>query len=294
MITAIGLGTDPTIRHFVARCEAERVEVEFVDLHDLAPADWMFPLPGHDALWRDGATERRLSASGRYYVRPIDLSPAMASQRDGLSWQSLTQALCAWLESLDDAVVVNRPGHAQDNGSKPLHEALLARAGFSVPPSLTSSDPAALAAFARAPSVVKTISGARADCWQVTPDDFAGFRPDSGPVHLQRRVEGADVRAHVVGDTVLALRIDSAATDYRIDGEAIYAPITLPEDLTQRMTRAARGMGLIFSGWDFKLDADGGFWLLEANPMPGYNSYDTRLDGSITRALIDILSGPPQ
>ncbi|QNA82758.1 hypothetical protein G4G27_01085 [Sphingomonas sp. So64.6b] len=289
MITAIGLGTDPTIRHFVARCEASGTEVELVDLHDLALADWMFPLPGHDAIWRDGEKERRLSAGGRYYVRPIDLSSVIASQRNGMSWQSMVQALCAWLESIGEAIVVNRPGHVQDNGSKPLHEALLARSGFLVPASLTSSDGEALSAFARAPSIVKTVSGARADCWSVTPDDFTAFQPESGPIHLQRRVEGADVRAHVVGDTVLALRIDSEATDYRIDGDANYAPIKLPDALVARMTRAAHDMGLIFSGWDFKIDRDGQFWLLEANPMPGYNSYDNRLDGSITAALIAIL-----
>ena len=290
MITAIGLSTDPTLRHFVAQCRTSGTEVELVDLHDLALADWMFPLPGQDAIWRDGETERHLPAAGRYYVRPIDLSSVVESRRDSLSWQSMVQALNAWLESIGEAIVINRPGHFQDNGSKPLHEALLARRGFLVPPSLTSSDAAALSAFARAPSIVKTISGACADCWGVTPDDFAAFRPESGPVHLQRRVEGADVRAHVVGDSVLALRIDSEATDYRIDGEAAYAPVTLPDALTERMTRTARDMGLIFSGWDFKVDRDGQYWLLEANPMPGYNSYDKRLDGSITAALVALLT----
>ncbi|MGY4398570.1 glutathione synthase/RimK-type ligase-like ATP-grasp enzyme [Sphingomonas sp. UYAg733] len=290
MITAIGLGTDPTIRHFVARCEAIGVEVELIDLHDLALADWMFPLPGQDAIWRDGDEERRLYAGGRYYVRPIDVSPAISSPRRRMSWQGLQQALCAWLESIGEAIVINRPGHFQDNGSKPLHEALLARSGFLVPESLTSSDGDALMSFARAPSIVKTISGTRADCWMVAPDDFIAFQPESGPVHLQRLVEGADVRAHVVGDAVLALRIDSDTTDYRIDGEARYAPIMLPDALTDRMTRTARDMGLIFSGWDFKLDKDGQLWLLEANPMPGYNSYDNRLDGSITAALVAMLT----
>ena len=96
--------------------------------------------------------------------------------------------------------------------------------------------------------------------------------------------------AHVVGDSVLALRIDSEATDYRIDDEAAYAPVTLPDALAERMTRTARDMGLIFSGWDFKVDRDGQYWLLEANPMPGYNSYDKRLDGSITAALVALLT----
>ncbi len=290
MITAIGLATDPTIQHFVAKCETIGAEVELVDLHDLALADWMFPLPGRNAIWRYRETEHQLSAVGRYYVRPIDLSSVVASKRDAMSCQAMVQALCAWLETIGEAVVINRPGHFQDNGSKPLHEALLARAGFLVPASLTSSDAETLSTFARAPSVVKTVCGARADCWTVTPNDFCTFRAESGPVHLQRRVEGADVRAHVVGDTVLALRIDSDTTDYRIDSDAKYSPITLPQALTTRMTRTARDMGLIFSGWDFKIDADGQFWLLEANPMPGYNSYDNQLDGSITDALVALMT----
>jgi len=108
---------------------------------------------------------------------------------------------------------------------------------------------------------------------------------------FQRQVEGADIRAHVVGNVVIAVRIDSNVTDYRLDSDAVYTPIELPPALVGQMTVAARDMGLAFSGWDFKLDADGVFWVLEANPMPGYNSYDRRLGGRITGALVDLLHG---
>ena len=32
----------------------------------------------------------------------------------------------------------------------------------------------------------------------MTPENFTDFDPESGPVHLQRRIEGRDVRLHVV------------------------------------------------------------------------------------------------
>jgi hypothetical protein len=290
MITVIGLGNDPTIRHFIDHAHHAGIAVRLVDLHELASGDWLFPLPGQDASWRHGGPVATVPKDDPCYVRIIDLSPATTSQRETLAWQGMLCGITAWLETIP-ARVINRPGHALDNGSKPLHEALLARLGFRVPPSITSSDADILAAFARLPAVVKSISGIRADCWSVTPGDLAGFDPHSGPIHLQRRIEGADIRAHVVDQQVIAAEIVADSVDYRIDSAAEYAPLELPDGLCARMVAAARDMRLEFSGWDFKRDRDGTCWLLEVNPMPGYHAYDRHLDGRITAALTATLLG---
>lgn len=48
--------------------------------------------------------------------------------------------------------------------------------------------------------------------------------------------------------------------------------------------------GLVFAGWDVKLDREGRYWCLECNPMPGYSCYDRVGDGAISDALIKVLS----
>jgi glutathione synthase/RimK-type ligase-like ATP-grasp enzyme len=88
----------------------------------------------------------------------------------------------------------------------------------------------------------------------------------------------------------VAQRSDTDAIDYRREGgiESLVT-FTPPAELSQFLIDATRKIGLEFAGWDFKLDADGKYWCLEVNPMPGYSPYDERCDGAISRALYDHL-----
>ena len=79
----------------------------------------------------------------------IDLSSLQEARDTRRRWRGLVAGLAAWLEQAD-GIVVNRPGHAADNGAKPLHEAWLRAAGFDVAPTLTSSSGPRLADFAAA------------------------------------------------------------------------------------------------------------------------------------------------
>lgn len=65
----------------------------------------------------------------------------------------------------------------------------------------------------------------------------------------------------------------------------------IAHDLEKMMVRCAKVMNLCFSGWDFKLDQAGIFWLLEVNPMPGYHVYDRHADGRISKALVNEMMG---
>src|SRR5262249_51732839 len=138
---------------------------------------------------------------------------------------------------------------------------------------------------AAGPAIAKALSGSRGDCRVVTGADFESFDERSGPVHVQRLVEGDDVRAHVIGEEVVAVRIHSRADAYRLDTEAESEPWELPPDLAACLRAATRAFGLSFAGWDLRLDGDR-YWVFEANPMPGYDFYDQDLDGRITDALI--------
>ena len=58
---------------------------------------------------------------------------------------------------------------------------------------------------AEGPTIVKTCSGIRGRRPARSNLGISGsVEPEQGPVHLQRLVSGADVRAHVVDDEVMA------------------------------------------------------------------------------------------
>lgn len=293
MIYTIGIDSDRTFRHFIRETGKRGIEVQAINLREvIVSGDWRLTLPDDGMSWVSvGDKKFTLDPNGAYYCRIIDLSSVQSDTAAAMRWRSLLAALCVWLEHIP-GVVINRPGGRTDNSSKPLHEYSLQSWGFNVPPSLTSSDPELLAAFASlGKTIVKPASGIRADSRLVEAEEFFDFHPSQGPVHLQRYVAGADVRAHVVGDQVHAEIINCQQVDYRRSyQEAKYSPWELPESLTKQIIQATAAFGLQFAGWDFKVTEDHQYWCLEANPMPGYDGYDLRANGRITDSLLALLT----
>lgn len=287
LITAVGVATDPTMRHFRSTAADLDAQVRFIDLGEQAERSWRIALPPDSLSWISTADgEFRLDPDGPVYCRLIDLGSVLPTR--AVEWRTVIEAWSSWLEFIP-ARVVNRPGWAAHNSCKPLHEDFLRGAGFSVPATLTTSSRSELVEFAgRFPCIAKPLSGQRADCRTVTVADFDDYDERSGPVHLQRRVDGVDVRVHIVGEQVIAQSIHSDDADYRLDSTARYSRISLDAEFERRLITAGNAAGLAFAGWDLRLDGDTA-WVFEVNPMPGYNHYDVRADGAITRALLEYL-----
>jgi glutathione synthase/RimK-type ligase-like ATP-grasp enzyme len=287
---AVGIAADRTFVHFLAHCQRRGVPVEPIDVRAMVEIGaWRFDIPDKGDSWArcDGAERVDLSRWDAVYVRLIDLS---GHEEDALKrgrWRGAIEGLRWWLETTD-AHVVNRPDAQPHNAAKALHEWWIAGQGLDVPDSLTSSDKDQLVAFAgEGGTIVKPGSGMRANARLVTGSEFDTYRPEQGPVHLQRQVPGDDVRAHVVGEQVIAVRVRSELVDYRRKGgNRRWWAVEVPEELAETLVAATARLGLSFAGWDFKVDTDERYWCLEANPMPGYTMYDGWLDGAISDALI--------
>ena len=100
------------------------------------------------------------------------------------------------------------------------------------------------------------------------------------PSLFQRRIIGPDVRIHVVGSEIFPEMIISKNLDYRYpqkDTPNVYYDCDVPTDIRQRCLAYCKMRGLMFAGFDFKIDERNGCWyVLEANPRPGYEFYDRR------------------
>jgi glutathione synthase/RimK-type ligase-like ATP-grasp enzyme len=293
---AIGLSSDGTYTHFVEEAARHGADVVAIDLREVvASADWRLAIPDDGASWLRAAGRRHdLDPGGGYFCRIIDLSKIEPNPQLAARWRWLVTALLAWLDHVPGCVV-NRPSMWADNGSKPLHEARLGRTGFRVPESLTSSDPDRLRAFAaQGPTIVKALSGVRATTRLVRPDEFEEFTATRGPVHLQRYIVGNDVRVHICGIRIHAQEIEApTVVDYRTADAANISMTNcdLPIALADQLVASTRDAGMLLAGWDLKVDPDGTYWALEANPMPGYDWYDHKLDGAVTVSLLDLLNG---
>jgi hypothetical protein len=289
MIGVAGTRADPVMVHFAGRCVLRDVPFAVIDLVDLAGGgDWSLSVPPRATDVLRGVEVVRPAELSGLYVRPIYLgsTPAEAAR-----WRGLMDGFTAWMDETP-LPVINRPNHHQLNSYKPAHYAWLAASGLLVPPSLMSSDPISLKDFvARGRTVVKPVCGTRATTREIDAADLDRLPDHDGPLLVQRLIEGDDVRAHVVGDQVVACRFSSDAIDYRTDRRSRRTMIDVPDDLASLIVANTAEQGLTFAGWDFKVDADETYWCLECNPMPGYSFYDRVCDGKISDALISELSG---
>jgi hypothetical protein len=294
MICALGLGSDGTFAHFLAEAAARGTEVLAVDLRDAVDGEWLFPIgPAGTAQLSMSDRSVQLQPVDAFYCRITSLADIESDPQRLRRWQALCTGLFAWINDIPGRVANSGQG-GHHNGSKPLHEAVLLRYGFSVPESVTTCDAAEITAFLnKGRTVSKTVCGVRADTTEVTDADFVGFEPAAGPVHLQRLVEGDDARIHVVGNEVIAQRVTSPNIDYRRAGDISRLITFVPEPaIAERIVGASKAMGMALTGWDFKIDAAGRYWCLEVNPMPGYSCYDILCNGAISSALLRYLSDP--
>jgi hypothetical protein len=291
MIVAIGLDVDEPLARFVEGAVAAKVPLRLVNLRAAVEGDWRFEVParGPAVLAQDGQSIE-LQPDDAFFCRLIDLSSQIADTQKSRRWHALLGGLRAWLADIPGHVV-NRGLAGAHNSSKPLHEAILQELGFRVPESITGCDVDELRRFTRdGRTISKAVCGTRAQTIEITEADLESFVPESGPIHLQRMVTGADARVHVVGDDIVAQRLSADTVDYRrggvMDDLELFKP---PERIRDLVSAGSRQIGLAFAGWDFKIDNDEQYWCLEVNPMPGYSPYDLRCDGAITRALLRYL-----
>jgi hypothetical protein len=279
---------------------ARRRGGEVLDLpEDRFGVDWGFSVTedGRDVIDLDGRTLELAELDGafvRLNPRP-PLPPELALSEELASVYAIERRYALhWLLDHAPFRVVNRPSCGRSNGSKPFQMAMLAKAGFRVPPWLVTNAPAAARSFiAAAPhgAVYKACSGLRSRVRLI--DAALGKRLERGttPVVLQHYVPGEDVRVHVVGSRTFATRVSAPGIDYRFESDsAHYEPNSVPDDVARLCVAFAQEEGLDLAGLDFRRDPDGEWWCLEANPVPTFLPYEAGSGQPIGDAILDLMA----
>jgi glutathione synthase/RimK-type ligase-like ATP-grasp enzyme len=180
---------------------------------------------------------------------------------------------------------------------KPAQLAALVRAGIPVPKTCVTSSPEEVRAFAGSvrESIVKPLTGG-AETRAL--DEALLSRIDRGlpgPVIVQERVLGSDVRVTIVGDRVVSsVEIPTSEIDYRSSehyqrGDQRYVPYVLPAEIEELCLRAARTCNQVLSGIDLKRTPSGDHVLLEANSAPMYLDIEEKTGHRVTEAVIEWL-----
>jgi glutathione synthase/RimK-type ligase-like ATP-grasp enzyme len=220
--------------------------------------------------------------------RSIHPSDWEVARRD---WRTMAHSLEYHLEK-SGAFCVNSPATATLRDLKPLQLQIAIDCGFCVPETLISNSPEEIRDFIKAnrvggaETIAKPLS---AVFWRNTNIDDFGFMtelvteadPDSCdlvscPVIPQKRVEkDFEVRVNVLGNTVIAVKIDSqvdesSKVDFRkVDDwrKLSHRLLDIDDGLKAGIVGLARSLGSVFAAMDFIVTRDGEWIFLESNEM---------------------------
>ncbi|HEY7392538.1 MAG TPA: hypothetical protein VH640_28720 [Bryobacteraceae bacterium] len=192
-----------------------------------------------------------------------------------------------WAEN-SEARIVNRRSAEATNHSK-LDQARAIRAsGFLIPDSLVTNNPELARDFlSRHGSVVyKSMSSVRSVVRELEASALDAI-DRLGPVFFQRRINGQNIRVHVIGERTVACRIRATSVDYRYAAASI-EPMALREDVAGRCVALTVRLGLTLSGIDLIQDGDD-YYCLEVNPNPAFSCFEEPPDNAIAQAVAELL-----
>ena len=242
------------------------------------------------------------------YLRTMDdrLLPAVAgSPIDSphrLHSRHLHELLLGWADIMPGRVL-NRPMPMASNLSKPYQAQIIREVGFGIAETCITNDPEAARAFIESAwaeggdIIYKSISGIRSIVQKMTRRDLDRLdRIRWCPTQFQRRVEGQDVRAHVIGRTVIATAIASDGVDYRYAARDTGTPahleaLTLEPTVAARCVALSQRLDLPLAGIDLRRTPDGRMVCFEVNPSPAFSFYQRGASQSIAACIAHYLAG---
>ena len=302
MILFAGLADEPPLELAIACAERQGLPHAVLDQRHAAACSLELELEGERlaGILRIGPRSWPVAEISAIYARTFDPTAiaggAGRAEADDAHGLALNQLLADWLE-LAPGRIVNRPSAMASNVSKPYQAGFIIAAGFRSPPTLVTNDPAELLAFhaQHGRIVYKSISSIRSIVREWQPAESSALaRLPRLPTQFQALVPGQEVRVHVVGDTVIATAIRSAAIDYRYagrTGQAVaMAPVELPAEVGERCRLLVERLGLAFAGLDLRCTPEGIWYCFEVNPSPAYSFFQEMGGQPISEALVRYLA----
>ncbi|WHM36331.1 ATP-grasp ribosomal peptide maturase [Streptomyces sp. BPTC-684] len=206
------------------------------------------------------------------------------------------------LAALPGAHYVNHPWRNRDADHKPLQLAVAARLNLPVPETLITTVPDDARRFIakHGPAIYKPVrtvhivgeEGKGRTVWvrTVEPDEIDDSVSTCPHLFQSCIPKIADIRLAVVGNDMIATRIDGGHLDWREDQTHLaYTPITIPDSIRTAVRAYLKAFGLVFGAFDFTLAKTGTWWFLECNPNGQWAFVDNPTCQTITRALADTL-----
>jgi glutathione synthase/RimK-type ligase-like ATP-grasp enzyme len=234
--------------------------------------------------------------------RPFALHEGIDPDVASFAYSECHEAMMGALAALGLAWV-NPPALDEAAHHKPFQLQVATEVGLRVPRTLITNEPGAAVDFHRQNGPGRTVYKtflATEEHWRETrilqPDEIGMLDTVAyAPVIFQEFVPAvADIRATVLGETVIAAAITPApqgyAYDYRMDmAGARFEPTTVRPDTQQALLALMRRLGIVYGAVDLRRTPEGEEVFLEVNPAGEWLFVEERTGQPITEAMADLL-----
>lgn len=289
---------------FCSRLNALKIDHRILDLSTVPGTcstewSWRNSLPSGSISYSDWRVDFD-ELTGVYFRNvPPDGSDGEAakSEKSDCAYPHTDPHIAAALNSIP-CRVVNRPRAIYSNRSKPYQALTIRQFDFKIPKTLITNDADAARSFydeCERKVVYKSISGVRSIVRRLNTDDLSRLAfLEHGPMQFQEYLAGDNIRVHVIGERLFAVRIQCEAVDYRYVGQEGYVrrmvPTTLPDLIATNCIRLASEFGLLMAGIDLKETAAGEYYCFEVNTSPAFLFYESPVRPVIADALAGFLA----
>ncbi len=295
-----GLKDEPPVAMLIQSLEKKRADFLILDqrmLIDQVQLRWQITdrgLAGHLKVGGKAIDIHTIQSVYHRFMRVEDVLGSESTPQVVNKARSILHSLMDLFDILPTRIV-NRRRPMMSNNSKPYQALLIKQAGFCIPETLITNNAPSLMDFASScgPLIYKSTSSVRSIVASL--DEQSAIRMKSLhylPTQFQRKLEGYNVRVHVIGRRLFATQILTSALDYRYafqEGASVeFRPFELNVELRQRCIQLAQICQLSFVGIDLIVNPSK-VYCLEVNPSPGYSYYQDATGQPISDALAQYL-----
>lgn len=309
MLLIVSNRDDLAADFMITRLEEKGIDYFRLDSEDAANLQYSVccDSSGIDSRLRNQCREAPLAIVDAVWYRraihPVGLEAVPAEFRR-FAEQELRYLLEGLLPETGSVRWVNPIGATERAERKIRQLALAPHHGLQIPPTIISSDPNELLAFAKQHGriICKPISQGlvatqsqwfAVRTWEVMQNDLAEMPSCRFPTLLQKLVpKGLDIRLTIIGDRAFPVAIETppgADIDWRsCPNDLIYRPYTLPETVIDNCKKLLAALGLVYGALDFVESSEGELFFLEVNPAGEWAWLELQLDLPLRDAFIDL------
>lgn len=307
MILLIGIPSEPPLKLAIEAAEKLNIPAVIFNQRYAHTYDMVLEYVNnkfYGCLQIDGK-EYNLDEFTGVYVRMMDYNylPEIKSKvfnyignQKALKSISIQQQLLLWLDGTK-SFIANRPLDMLSNMSKPYQTQIIAQSGLLIPPTLITNNLAQLNSYKNTNKnlIFKSISSVRS----IVKDLNITYTPQLKNLQFlatqfQKKLEGENIRVHVVGNQTFATKVLSEVTDYRYSAhegkETLLTIEQLPHQIIKACLKSSLLLNLPLCGIDLFRTPQNKYYCFEVNPSPAYSYYQQNTGQDIASALVKLLA----